>query len=120
MACSMTHLSIFSPRKGLLRVEIDRLPKLGTSPSRIDVPIVCRQCNPAPCAEVCPEGAIGKGAFGAWVVNSGECTGCGICVDACPYRVMLLDPQEGLARKCDLCEGNPACVRYCPMEALTF
>jgi len=22
--------------------------------------------------------------------------------------------------KCDLCDGDPACVRYCPTQAITF
>jgi Fe-S-cluster-containing hydrogenase component 2 len=119
MACSMTKLGIFNPREGLLRVEIDRLPQLGTDPARIDMPIVCLQCDPAPCAEACPEGAIERAAFGALTVDEDKCTGCGLCVDACPQGVMRIDPHGGFARKCDLCQGDPLCVTYCPTEALT-
>jgi len=121
MACSMTHLGIFNPKKGLLRVEINRLPSLGTASSQIDVPVVCLQCDSAPCSEACPEGAIAKSATGAWVIDKEQCIGCGLCVDACSYGMIALDTQEdGYARKCDLCAGIPLCVEYCPMGALTF
>lgn len=120
MTCSMSQLGIFNPRKALLRVEINRLPRPETELSQIDVPVVCLQCDPAPCSEACPEGAIGKTAFGAWTVDKEKCTGCGLCVDACSYGMIAIDAKEGAARKCDLCQGNPSCVENCPMEALTF
>jgi carbon-monoxide dehydrogenase iron sulfur subunit len=118
MACSMTHLGLFNPRKALLRIEVDRSSALA---SQIDVPVVCQQCDPAPCAEACPEGAIEKSAWGAWSVNKEHCTGCGSCVDACPYGTMTMEGgREPYARKCDLCGGEPSCVAYCPTGALAF
>lgn len=120
MTCSMSQLGIFNPRKALLRVEINRLPRPETELSQIDVPVVCLQCDPAPCSEACPEGAIEKAAFGAWIVDRERCTSCGLCVEACPYAVIAMDAKEGSARKCDLCQGNPSCVENCPLEALTF
>lgn len=120
MACSMTHLQVFNPRKALLHVEIDRLPALGAKASQIDVPVVCLQCEPAPCADACPEEAIEKTAFGAWVVDAEKCTGCGLCAESCNYGMIGVDVGEEAARKCDLCEGSPSCVQYCPMQALTF
>jgi len=120
MACSMVHLGLFNPRKAFLRIEMDRLPKVETKASEIDVPIVCLQCDPAPCAEACPEGAIGKAATGAWIVDKEKCTGCGLCVDACSLGMISVKGQEEFARKCDLCEGKPLCVVYCPTGALTF
>lgn len=120
MACSMQHWGIFNPRKGLLRVEISRLPNQSMESSQIDVPVICLQCDQAPCMDSCPEEAISKAAFGAWVVDKERCTGCGLCVDACSYKMIKVDVKDGLARKCDLCQGNPSCVEYCPMGALTF
>jgi len=120
MICSMSQLRIFNPRKALLRVEINRLPRPETELSQIDVPVVCLQCDPAPCSEVCPEGAIRETAFGAWIVDKEKCTGCGLCVDACSYGMIAVDAKEGTAKKCDLCQGSPSCVEYCPMQALTF
>jgi carbon-monoxide dehydrogenase iron sulfur subunit len=114
----MTHLGIFNPRKALLRIEMDRS---STVASQIDVPVVCQQCDPAPCEEACPEGAIEKTAWGAWRVDKERCTGCGSCVDACQYGIILMESgSEQYARKCDLCGGEPACVEYCPMKALAL
>lgn len=120
MACSMVNLGMFNPRKALLRIEIDRLPQSGMGISQIDVPVVCSQCDPAPCSEACPEGAIGKAASGGWVVDQERCIGCGLCVEACSYAMIKVDAKNGIARKCDLCQGNPSCVEYCPVGALTF
>jgi len=120
MACSMIHLGMFNPRKALLRVEINRSLRSGPETSQIDVAIVCLQCKPAPCAEACPEGAIEKGESGAWAVDKGKCTGCGLCVDVCLHGMISVDSDQKVARKCDLCQGSPVCVRYCPMEALAF
>jgi Fe-S-cluster-containing hydrogenase component 2 len=118
MTCSMVHLGFFNPRMALLRVEIDRLCR---TPSQIDVSVVCRQCHPAPCLEACPEGAIEKASFGAWIVDKEKCSGCGRCVDACPYGMISVDAQgKGYATKCDLCEGNPSCVQHCPTGSLMF
>lgn len=120
MTCSMTRLGFFSPRNALLRVEIDRLLQPGVRPSEIDVPVVCLQCDPAPCSEACPEGAIVKAPWGAWIVDKEACTSCGLCVEACRYGMIATEARDGYARKCDLCEGDPLCVQYCPTSALTF
>ncbi|MFO8191839.1 MAG: 4Fe-4S binding protein [Bacillota bacterium] len=45
------------------------------------------------------------------------CTGCGACVSACPDHMIRLD-NECKADKCDLCRGDPLCVKYCPSGAL--
>ena len=120
MACSMVHLGVFNPKKALLRVEINRLPSLATDTSKIDVPVVCLQCDPAPCSEACLEGAVRKADVGFWMIDPARCTGCGSCADACPHGMITVDSEQGIARKCDWCQGSPECVRYCPMEALTF
>jgi carbon-monoxide dehydrogenase iron sulfur subunit len=120
MACSGAHLGVFNPRKALLRIEIDRSPRIETELSRIDVPVVCLQCDPAPCAEACPVEAIVKAETGAWVVDKERCTGCGLCVDACTQGMISVDSGQRIAIKCDLCQGSPTCVSYCPMEALVF
>jgi ferredoxin len=30
------------------------------------------------------------------------------------------DGEDGVSRKCDLCGGDPACVRFCTSGALRF
>jgi len=120
MACSMVHYGLFNPRRAFLRIEMNRSPKVETKTSEIDMPVVCLQCEPAPCAEACPEGAIEKIETGAWVIDKRKCTGCGLCVDACSYGMIAVNAREKFAGKCDLCEGRPSCVAYCPTGALAF
>ena len=52
------------------------------------------------------------------VVDEKKCNGCLACVGACPYGIMVFDPEKKKAVKCDLCGGAPACVEYCPSKVL--
>jgi len=107
------------------------------------MPNQCRQCDDAPCANVCPVGAL---KFGEDSIELYEeiCIGCKLCTIACPfgairpatelmpsvdYRfelepLLTLESVIGLktiAIKCDLCKGReagPACVEVCPTGAL--
>ena len=42
------------------------------------------------------------------------------CVEACPFDAIFLDPERGVAYKCDLCGGQLACVAACPTCALFY
>jgi len=122
LMCSLVHQDgSFNPRKGLVRVDINRTPKIGTPLSEIDVPHVCLQCDPAPCAEACPEEAFEwDGRLDLYKINEALCTGCGTCADACPYHMIVIDVDDDHAMKCDLCGGDPVCVQFCPTGALSF
>jgi len=46
------------------------------------------------------------------------------CIDACaayydPPRIYF-DPEKKIAIKCDLCEGDPQCVKWCSNGALRY
>lgn len=85
--------------------------------------VTCHHCEDAPCANVCPVGAIGR-ANGAVLVEQARCIGCKSCMIACPFgamQVMRVDARAQ-ALKCDLCqhrENGPACVEACPTNALS-
>jgi Fe-S-cluster-containing hydrogenase component 2 len=53
-------------------------------------------------------------------VGKEACTGCRACVEACPYGVMFFDEDENFALKCDLCGGDPECVKNCAMGAIVL
>lgn len=91
----------------------------------------CMHCTNAPCAEVCPTGAIARHASGFVAVERDRCNGCGYCAKFCPYGVPQVDVQSrvtGRAKiaKCTLCEDRvtngltPACAKACPAGAITF
>ena len=104
----------------------------------------CRQCVDPACVTACPEEALTVDAqFGnvRRVVAVEKCTGCGACIEECPYTpsrpLMVADDKYGgdlKARKCDLCanapyhwdpqgggpKGKQACVEVCPVKAIQF
>jgi carbon-monoxide dehydrogenase iron sulfur subunit len=122
LSCSMAHRDgAFNPRNGLIRIESNREMGLDKPVSHIDYPHICRQCEPAPCADACPAGAFDTNeAPSIRVINQEACTGCEQCLGACPYGMVLMDRETEKAGKCDLCGGDPLCVRYCPEGALVF
>ena len=101
----------------------------------ISTAAICRQCEDAPCANVCPNGAI-KREKGFVHVMQERCIGCKTCVVACPYGAMevVVRPvvrnsgiglsvraEKAEANKCDLCyhrDAGPACMEACPTHAL--
>lgn len=145
IACAVAHLGTsvatagfidapFSPRISLVRAEM------------VTMPIQCRQCDDAPCANACPVAAI-VNQDNKIVVKPELCIGCKTCIVACPFGAIDVVPRcqngkeqmqmslnvitkEGkenkevmVAHKCDLCAGRlggPACVEVCPGDAFTL
>ncbi len=108
--CSATKTGSFAPN--IARIKINNFPHRGFA-----VPSVCFQCPNAPCHKACPAGAITRNAEDVVVVDPHICIACGSCVNACPYGMIELGEQL-TAAKCDLCGGDPACVKECFPGAL--
>ena len=53
-------------------------------------PISCRQCENAPCARICPTGALQQDD-GIVTMNAQICSGCQLCIMACPYGAISLE-----------------------------
>ena len=82
-------------------------------------PVVCNQCENAYCANVCPTGAINRDEeTGALEIDREKCVGCGLCGRYCPIDMAKVDPDLKKTVKCDLCGGDPLCVKVCPTGAL--
>ncbi len=83
---------------------------------------LCMQCpHPVPCATICPENAIVVSPHHkARSIDPEKCTGCGICLRACPWEMISYDPDRRKATKCDLCRGKPKCVAACPAGSLRY
>ena len=96
----------------------------------------CMHCTDAGCVKVCPTGALYHHGLGFVAYDKDLCSGCGYCVEACPFNVPRLDGSKltGKAKmdKCIFCgdrvttdvleAGNrkPACVKTCPTGALSY
>lgn len=88
---------------------------------------VCRHCDEPPCIEACPEGVILKRQDGIVVLDEAYCTGCRLCIKACPYDAIGFDEDNGFAQKCNLCHHRvdhgliPACAdNVCLAHCITF
>lgn len=112
LACSAIKEGVFLPEKS--RIHFVNYPREGLS-----VPNVCFHCEEPACAEACPVEAISRNDLGAVVVDEEACTGCGECVTACPYGMIWLN-EDDLAYKCDLCGGDPECVKVCQPGAIVY
>jgi Fe-S-cluster-containing hydrogenase component 2 len=79
-----------------------------------EVPHLCAQCNDYPCVASCPVQALSTDAdTKAVLVDREKCAGCGACIRACPGNVPFLHPGDDKATICDLCGGDPECVKVC-------
>ncbi|MDR3431659.1 MAG: electron transport protein HydN [Rouxiella aceris] len=133
IACVMAHaesqeIATFTAANFVPRLHVIRGMNLTT-------PVLCRQCEDAPCANVCPNGAISRLDDRVQVLQE-RCIGCKTCVVACPYGAMEVvtkpvfrqngamlktTSEKAEAHKCDLCserENGPACMEVCPTNAL--
>ena len=114
LVCSFRHHGEFNPSKS--RIRVNQFPK-----DFFYYPAVCSQCDEAWCARICPNDALERNPeTGAVEVNEGRCVGCRMCMQACPFGVMGYDGEKQISEKCDLCGGDPECVRYCYYGALEY
>ena len=83
--------------------------------------MVCQQCETALCQVVCPMHAIKRDEqTGAMLVDYELCVGCKLCMMFCPFGGIELDAKTGKISKCDLCNGDPLCVKFCEPKALQY
>ena len=114
LACSMRHVGEFNPCRSRIQI-------ISFDPDFFRFPLVCLQCYKPPCAEICPTEAITRDeATGIVRVSAAKCNGCRMCEEACPLGVILFSELEQKAVKCELCDGDPQCVLFCPTKALEF
>lgn len=112
LACSFKKNNEFNPDSSRIHVVMSH-------PRSIMYPVVCKQCKEAVCIDVCPVEALRKEEMTNTVVlNEEKCTGCGLCVERCPYSAIRMDELHRKPLICDLCQGNPECVKWCPTAAL--
>lgn len=111
LACSARAAKGYNPRLSRLKILVE-------GENFLNRPVVCTQCENAFCLRSCPVNAITRSEeTGVVLIDKERCTGCRACVEVCPDSMIELDDQ-GKADKCDLCEGDPLCVRYCVPGAL--
>ena len=114
LVCAVSHDGISNPARSRIRV-------MKWEAEGLYVPMTCQQCQDAPCLNVCPVKAISQDAdTGRVLVDYNVCIGCRSCVSVCPFGAMSFNTTDRRVLKCDLCDGNPQCVRFCEVKAVDF
>jgi phenylglyoxylate dehydrogenase beta subunit len=85
--------------------------------------VVCVHCETCPPYEVCPSALIEFHEDGKyWTLDEHRCFACMACIPRCPYDGIFFEGEFGIetAYMCDLCKGEPKCVKACSEGALTL
>ena len=114
LVCAVRHDHVSNPARSRIRV-------VKWEDEGIYVPMTCQQCEDAPCLNACPVKAISHNEeLGRVEVDYELCIGCRTCVSVCPFGAMHFDTIDRRVVKCDLCEGDPQCARFCEVNAISF
>jgi len=82
---------------------------------------VCRQCGDPKCVENCPAAALAKNDLtGVIDWDRTKCVDCLLCTVGCAYGGIVHNARAASVVKCDLCGGDPACVKACESGALRY
>jgi Fe-S-cluster-containing hydrogenase component 2 len=110
IACSLAQEKRVWPEASRIRVF---MPVPG-----VKSPHFCTQYEYCPCAKACPlKALIASDKTGAVLIKRKACAACGKCINACPGRIPHVHPTGNYAVICDLCKGDPQCVKVCQARA---
>jgi len=114
LVCSVKHEGVSNPARS--RIKVVKWEWEG-----LYIPMSCQQCVSAPCQAVCPVKAISRDeSLNRVTIDQDVCIGCRMCVAVCPFGAMGFDTQTRKVFKCDFCDGDPQCVRFCETKAIQY
>lgn len=113
--------SLSKSRIHVVRHEGHAISKLDEEDDLIFDVITCLQCDEPYCTYFCPTMAITKDSeTGVTFIDHDKCVGCRMCMASCPFGAIFYDSDKRQVVKCEQCDGQPQCVKFCPTLALQF
>ena len=111
MICSFQNSNgnTFNPYQSNIKI-------IKTEERGVDLPVLCLHCQDPLCVDICPMGAIKRTMEGIVKIDQNSCRGCKACLIVCPYGA--INVVNGKMKKCELCDGDPMCVKWCPTDAI--
>jgi carbon-monoxide dehydrogenase iron sulfur subunit len=86
-----------------------------------NISMACRLCEDPTCIKSCPRKALSKDEEkGLIILDEEKCNGCAWCIETCEFGAIALHFIKRTIIVCDLCDGDPKCISYCPTEALSL
>jgi anaerobic carbon-monoxide dehydrogenase iron sulfur subunit len=114
LVCAVKHDGASNPARSRIKV-------MKWEAEGLYIPLSCQQCQDAPCVNGCPVKALSRDeALGRVSVDYDVCIGCRTCVSVCPFGAMNFNTIDHKVFKCDLCDGDPQCVRFCEIKAVEY
>lgn len=114
LVCSVKHEGVSNPARSRIRI-------VKWEWEGIYVPVVCSQCDPAPCIAMCTTNARQRDeGMGRITLDYDRCIGCKTCIVACPFGATGFDPVSQRVIACDLCDGDPECAKFCTTGAIRY
>ncbi|MFC2013970.1 4Fe-4S dicluster domain-containing protein [Chloroflexota bacterium] len=112
--CSVKHEGVSNPARS--RIKVVKWEEEG-----LYIPMACQQCESAPCIATCPMNACSRDENMGRIVNDYDrCIGCKTCIVVCPFGAVGFDPISKKIISCDLCDGDPVCIKFCATKALQY
>jgi Fe-S-cluster-containing dehydrogenase component len=116
------------PLEGQFWMQVKEVERGSYPKPKLDyIPLMCVQCEEAPCITVAADNAVYRRPDGFVVIDPTKAKGQKAIVNSCPYRVVFWNQELDIPQKCTMCahrldegEKQPRCVEACPTGALTF
>ena len=122
--CSLKHFHKVSLELSAIRIKRLEEDWIRGDSEELFRAVICDQCaevDPTPCISACPIGALKRDPrTGVVKIDSTACTSCRACELSCGKRALFYGKEELSMIKCDLCDGDPSCVKVCPDGALSL